>query len=104
MQSKKMAIKNAMIVVTHRDDSTKRFVATGPDHNACYDYLACAYRVYARADYNWMVEEGFETTTGEFVNRERAYMIANGNNQLSSTNSDGILQSWMIKNYIDKID
>ena len=100
---KRMAIRQALVRVETNDGKT--YYGTGYSHNDCYDQLYHM-GIYARIrpyDYK-SVMEGFQTTTGEFVNRERAYMIANGNNQLSSTSPDGVLQSWMIKNYIDKID
>lgn len=99
---KRMAIRQALVRVETNDG--KIYYGTGNCHDDCYGELYRA-GIYARTrpyDYK-SVTEGFQTTTGEFVDRKRAYMIANGNNQLSTTNRDGILQSWMIKNYIDEI-
>ena len=91
-----MCIVSAMVIVHRKDDSKFYLEATGHNHQNCYDYLRNAYGVFAQVDDNYIVQEGFKTSDSIFVDRFKAYEIAEANNQLTATNDWGELQSWMV--------
>lgn len=78
----KMKITSAAVRV-YNSKGIGAITATGYSHQDCYNFLACAYDIYAQADpTKYDVVEGFLTNTETFVSRDEALEIVKQNGQL----------------------
>lgn len=76
-------------------------VVEGSCHQACYDTIRFGYDIYAQTfPEEYEVIEGYTLTNGAFVDRRKAYWIANRSGMLlPQYEGSSELESYMIKKY-----